>query len=85
MEMSPGLVVTDVEKDLGMNKHDDLESILSQYTDNSCLTNICQGWLSNCYTCYVRKIIIYISINWIHLLYINAFDTVVYWKVLILW
>ena len=33
----------------------------------------------------MSKIIIYISINWIHLLYINVFDTVVYWKVLILW
>ena len=30
MEISPGLVVTDVDKDLGMNKHDDLVSILSQ-------------------------------------------------------
>ena len=73
----------DREKDLGMNKHDDLVSILSQQTDNSCLTNICHEQLSNCYTCYVCKII-YININWIHLLYINAFDTVVYWQVLIL-
>ena len=30
------------------------------------------------------KIIIYININWIHVFHINAFDTVVYWKVLIL-
>ena len=30
MEMSPGLAVKDVEKDLDMNKHDDLVSLLSQ-------------------------------------------------------
>ena len=38
--MSPGLVVTDVEKDLGVNKQDELVSILSQCTDISCFTNI---------------------------------------------
>ena len=31
-------------------------------------------------TRYFSKIIIYITINWIHFLYINAFDTVVYWE-----
>ena len=41
--------------------------------------------LNDCYTCYFWKIIIYIKLNWIHILYINAFDTVVYCKVLILW
>ena len=30
------------------------------------------------------KIIIYINMNYIHVFHINAFDTVVHWKVLIL-
>ena len=33
-ERSPGVVMKDRDKDLGINKHDDLVSILSQQTNN---------------------------------------------------